>query len=193
MRRREYRPRRKPEGLRLFTALLALLCGWILAVVPFLATPVSLYHPSPEIVAMIRENAKRFHLSEEELMAVMLTESRYDPTAVSETGAQGLMQLMPETAAWISEKSGLPATDLRKPEENIPLGAWYWAYLLETYKGNRVLALAAYNAGHGNVDAWMTEYKWANDFDDADAIPFPETREFVKQVLKNYDDLRRGW
>ncbi len=193
MRGREYRPRKKPEGLRLFTALLALLCGWILLVVPFLATPVSLYRPSPEIAAMISVNAKRFHVSEKELQAVMLTESRYDPTAVSETGAQGLMQLMPETAAWISQESGLPSTDLQKPEENIPLGAWYWSYLLDVYKGNRVLALAAYNAGNGNVDAWVAKHKWAADFDDADAIPFPETREFVKQVLQNYDELKRGW
>ncbi len=174
-------------------ALLALLCTWILLFAPFLTTPVSLYHPSPEIVAMIRENARKFQLSEEELTAVMLTESRYDPTAVSDTGAQGLMQLMPETAAWISQKSGLPLSDLRKPEENIPLGAWYWAYLLDTYKGNRVLALAAYNAGHGNVDAWVAENKWPEDFADADAIPFPETREFVKQVLQNYEELKRGF
>ena len=193
MRRREYRPRRTPKGLKLFTALLALLCAWILLFTPFLTAPTSLYHPSPAILAMIRENAKRFRISEEELMAVMLTESRYDTNAVSETGAQGLMQLMPETAAWISKKSGLPANDLHAPEENIPLGAWYWAYLLDTYKGNRVLALAAYNAGHGNVDTWMTENKWTDDFCDADAIPFPETREFVKQVLQNYDELKRGF
>ena len=187
---REYMPDRRRRGVRFFTVLAAVWSFLCFTLTFFYNSPVSLYRPSPAMAAMIRENAKRFGLEEEQLQAVILTESRYDPKAVSETGARGVMQLMPDTAAWIAKESGLPATDLHKTEENIPLGAWYLDYLLKTYKGNKILALAAYNAGHGNVDAWRKEYGWADTFSDIDAIPFPETREFVRQVTENCEILR---
>ena len=75
-----------------------------------------------------------------------------------------MMQLMPETAEWISEESGLPADDLNRPDENIPLGAWYLNFLLKKYHNNEVLALAAYNAGRGNVDEWVEKYNWGEGF-----------------------------
>ena len=187
---REYMPDRRRRGVRFFTVLAAVWSFLCFTLTFFYNSPVNVYHPSPAMAAMIRENAKRYGLEEEQLQAVILTESRYDPKAVSETGARGVMQLMPDTAAWIAKESGLPATDLHKTEENIPLGAWYLDYLLKTYKGNKILALAAYNAGHGNVDAWRKEYGWADTFSDIDAIPFPETREFVRQVTENCEILR---
>mgnify|MGYP000776699068 FL=1 len=100
-----------------------------------------------------------------------------------------MMQLMPETAEWISEESGLPADDLNRPDENIPLGAWYLNFLLKKYHNNEVLALAAYNAGRGNVDEWVEKYNWGEGFSKVDEIPFPETREFVKTVVSARDRL----
>jgi soluble lytic murein transglycosylase len=104
-------------------------------------------------------------------------------------GAVGMMQLMPETAQWISAESGLPAESLSRPEENIPLGAWYLNHLLQVYHNNEVLALAAYNAGPGNVDQWIEDYSWEEGFTDMNEIPFPETREFVKSVTSARDRL----
>ena len=100
-----------------------------------------------------------------------------------------IWQLMPETAEWISEESGLPADDLNRPDENIPLGAWYLNFLLKKYHNNEVLALAAYNAGRGNVDEWVEKYNWGEGFSKVDEIPFPETREFVKTVVSARDRL----
>ena len=192
--RREYIPYRRQRSVHFFVLLLMIWSVFCFILVDYYSSPVLLYRPSFKIQRLIGENAKRFGLTEEQLEAVIVTESRYDMTAVSDTGAQGLMQLMPDTAAWISKESGLPATDLHKPEENIPLGAWYLEYLLKKYEGNQVFALAAYNAGHGNVDAWIKEYGWTNDFADTEKIPFPETREFVRQVLENCEELiaRKG-
>ncbi|UYJ16944.1 MAG: lytic transglycosylase domain-containing protein [Veillonellaceae bacterium] len=138
---------------------------------------------------LIEKSAEEQHVSPSLLQAVILTESKFDAKAVSHVGAVGMMQLMPETAEWISEESGLPADDLNRPDENIPLGAWYLNFLLKKYHNNEVLALAAYNAGRGNVDEWVEKYNWGEGFSKVDEIPFPETREFVKTVVSARDRL----
>ena len=172
-------------GAMLFTLLLAILCG--LAV--YILSDISFMRPSREISLLISESAKKEEISPALLEAVILTESKFDKKAVSHVGAIGMMQLMPDTAEWISEESGLPAKRLERPEENIPLGAWYINYLLKEYHNNEVLALAAYNAGRGNVDQWMKDYGWKEGFSDMNQIPFPETREFVKSVTASRDRL----
>lgn len=148
-----------------------------------------LQRPNAQVAAIIRDSAQSEGISPQLLEAVTLTESKFDETAVSHVGAVGMMQLMPDTAQWISEESGLPADQLDKPGQNIPLGAWYLNYLLKKYENNEVLALAAYNAGRGNVDQWIREKGWKTDFHDINAIPFPETREFVKSVITARDRL----
>ena len=89
----------------------------------------------------------------------------------------------------------LTDNDIKEPDTNIKLGTWYLAYLLNEFKGNKVLALAAYNAGRGHVEEWMTQYGWGDDFDNIEDIPFAETREYVTAVLKNqekYESLYAG-
>ena len=172
-------------GKKIFTFLLGLgsLCFFCILFSP------SLWKPSPEIRQIINESAAREALSPFLIEAVMFTESKYDEEAVSKAGAVGMMQLMPETAGWISEQSGLPSEHLESPAENIPLGAWYLNFLLKKYHNNEVLALAAYNAGRGNVDEWIEELGWKEDFSGLDEIPYPETREFVKSVVTVRDRL----
>ena len=123
--------------------------------------------------------------------AVILQESKYQEKAQSDTGAIGLMQLMPDTARWAAEKldmDDLSDQDLSKPDINIRLGTWYLSFLLKEYDGNEILALADYNAGHGSVDQWMKEAGWnPTTFKDVSAIPFPETRLYVQKVLQYRD------
>lgn len=188
--RREYMPSLAKRGVRIFTVLAALLSCFVLYEEEELIPPAVLYQPDTAIRRLIEENGKRYSLSPELLQAVILTESKYNTHAVSSTGAVGVMQLMPDTAEWISEESGLPADNLRDPAENIPLGAWYLEFLIEKYEGNLVLALAAYNAGRGNVDDWMKTYHWPKHYADMSGIPFPETREFVESVIESRDQLR---
>lgn len=189
-RRKEYMPGKTRRGARFFVLCCFLVSLWYFFAAESLLSPTALYHPTKEILSLIDANAGRYGISKELLQAVILTESHYDSRAVSRTGALGVMQLMPETAEWVSEVSGLPDTDLADPAENIPLGAWYLDYLIGKYDGNLVLALAAYNAGHGNVDEWMETYGWAPDFAEISDIPFPETREFVRAVIESRDAFK---
>jgi soluble lytic murein transglycosylase len=183
-----FRRRRGIRGIRLFVFLVFILSVFS-AYVLFNTRP---YQPTAQMRVLIAANAERYHLKPELLQAVMETESKYDQNAVSHIGAIGTMQLVPETAQWISEQSGLPYGDLKDPEINVPLGAWYIYYLLDKYDGNAVLALAAYNAGRGNVDQWMEDKHWPANFSDIDEIPFPETREFVKSVLRIEKELEKA-
>jgi len=106
--------------------------------------------------------------------AVVRCESRFRPDAVSPPGAVGLMQIMPETGAWIAEQIGLPDFDvdrLAEPGINLRLGTWYLRSLLDRF-GDRDDALAAYNAGPTHAE------RWAN----GEGTAFPETRAFIARV-----------
>lgn len=124
-------------------------------------------------------------------ISVMKVESNFSEAAHSQSGAIGLMQIMPETAAWIAYQLGEAPEEvvndiehLHDPETNIRYGTWYLAELKDEFKGNDVLALAAYNAGRGNVHKWIKENNWSENFSDADKIPYAETRDYVKRVLQ---------
>ncbi|MBE8954712.1 MAG: lytic transglycosylase domain-containing protein [Quinella sp. 2Q5] len=132
-------------------------------------------------------------------VAVMKVESNFSESAHSHSGAVGLMQIMPETAAWIAYQLGESPDEiaddikhLREPETNIRYGTWYLAELEDEFGGNDVLALAAYNAGRGNVREWMERNHWGENFSDVDKIPYAETRDYVKRVLhcrEKYSEL----
>lgn len=172
------------RGVRLFTVLLFI--GIVLFSI-FLHNYLS--RPAPEIRMIITEYAHKYRVQKHLVEAVMHAESKFDQKAVSHVGAVGMMQLMPKTAEWIAQEGELQYTDLKEPRQNIMLGTWYIDYLLKKYHNNEVLALAAYNAGRGNVDEWITEYGWKDDFTNIKEIPFPETREFVKLVVETRDRL----
>ena len=116
-------------------------------------------------------------------IAVMKVESNFSEAARSQSGAVGLMQIMPETAAWIAVQLGESDSELCNVETNIRYGTWYLAELEDEFNGNDVLALAAYNAGRGNVRDWMEKNHWDENFSDVDKIPYAETRDYVKRVL----------
>jgi Transglycosylase SLT domain len=115
--------------------------------------------------AQIREIALRHGVDPALVEAVIRAESAFNPTAVSRTGARGLMQLMPKTAV------ALGVRDSFNPRENIEGGVRHLRYLLDRYPGNVPLAVAAYNAGEAAVDAHRG------------IPPYPETRQYVQRVL----------
>jgi soluble lytic murein transglycosylase len=145
---------------------------------------------------IIRQQAADKDLDPALIAGVIFAESHFrDQT--SHAGAKGLMQLMPGTADYIAEKSGGTAFvqgDLATPQVNIAYGSWYLRHLLDRYQGRVALALAAYNAGLGNVDAWLAKAGGSGAaFRAADHIPFPETRDYVKKVLAAREDYRREY
>ena len=120
-------------------------------------------------------HAENYELEPQLVAAVIYQESKFDANAVSDSGAVGLMQLLPATAQGIADRtggSGWHERDLLDPELNVRYGSWYLRHLLDKY-GDEKLALAAYNAGQTNVDRWREEGR---------GIQFPETRHYVDRV-----------
>ena len=144
---------------------------------------------------IIRQQAADKGLDPSLIAGVIYVESRFrDQT--SHAGAKGLMQILPSTADYIARKSGGTAFeqgDLATPQINIAYGSWYLRYLLQKYHGNELLSLAAYNAGEGKVDEWVSGALASGDRFRVEAIPFTETRNYVDRVLTARDDYRREY
>lgn len=119
------------------------------------------------------------------VLAVIMAESSFNPNAVSRVGAQGLMQLMPPTAADMARRMGktdFAPEDVWNPEINIAIGTFYLNWLYNRYNGNLDLVLAAYNAGLGRVDSWLQDPAVSADGANLDNIPFPETYNYLTRV-----------
>lgn len=122
--------------------------------------------------------------------AIIKNESGFNHKAVSQVGAVGLMQIMPETGSWIAEQMGLKGyTDdqLYESKTNIRMGCWYVGELEHEFKRNMVLLLVAYNAGRGQAKEWMEQNSWDYNFNSPEQIPYPDTREYVVKVLRDRD------
>jgi soluble lytic murein transglycosylase len=135
---------------------------------------------------VIRGHAENYDLDPALLAAVIYRESKFDPDARSSSGAIGLMQLLPDTAKGIAVHTGgekFVVEDLNDPEINVRYGSFYLRRLLRKY-GDERLALAAYNAGQANVDRWIAE---------GGEIQFPETRQYVDEVLELRDVYARAY
>ncbi len=137
------------------------------------------------------ENSDKYNLDPYLVLAIMKIESRFDPEAVSSRGASGLMQLMPETANWIATQNNFTLTEneVFDPELNIMMGTWYINQLLNQF-GDETLAIASYNAGRRNVQRWLEESIWDGTLEDAENIPFLETKNYVLRVTIAWQKYR---
>ena len=135
---------------------------------------------------IIRQQAAEKGVPADLIAAVIYEESKFQDQT-SSAGARGLMQITPDTADTIETLSGgetFVYEDLADPELNIRYGTFYLAYLLDKYDGDVVAALAAYNAGEGNADAWGGAGMTIDD------IEFPETYDYVNDVLERREQYR---
>lgn len=139
--------------------------------------PIGPFSPPGELVLLpydriIHEAAGRYDIDADLIAAVIITESQFDPYAVSKKGAKGLMQIMPGTAA------ALNLTNVYSPEENIHGGSRHLKWLLGLFDGNIRLTLAAYNAGEQSV----LTYKGVP--------PYPETEAYVIKAMECYRAIK---
>ena len=140
----------------------------------------------------IRKQAAEKRLDPALIAAVIYAESKFEPRE-SSAGAEGLMQILPETAYFIAHLSGgsaFTASDLATPSINLAYGSYYLRYLLDHYDGDEMLAVAAYNAGLANVDRWVARAKANGGELTVAAIPFPETRAYVERVQSAQREYR---
>lgn len=143
----------------------------------------------------IRVSARAFQMDPYLITAVIRVESNFHPEVSSHKGAYGLMQLMPDTAEWAVKEARFSPDFLHRLEEpavNIHIGTWYLRMLYEQFKDRPVAAIAAYNAGPGRVERWLREHRWNGEADDLEAIPYKETRQYVRRVLHYYDKYKKA-
>ena len=127
------------------------------------------------------------------VFAIIKAESNFDSDAKSNSNALGLMQLLEKTAAevMVNEIGGeFSKSKLYNPEYNIQVGTKYFSGLLEKYE-NIPVALAAYNAGIGNVDEWIEKGIIKADGSDIENIPYKETNNYVRKILRDYDIYKK--
>ena len=120
------------------------------------------------------------------VISVMRKESTFDPEIDSVVGAIGLMQIVPPTANWVATQIQLPEYSLTNPQDNINIGTWYLRHNHHRYNDSSLLAVASYNAGTGNVSAWLDRYDLNDPDRFVEQIPFPETKDYVEGVFGNY-------
>lgn len=129
-------------------------------------------------------------------LSITRQESEFDNFAKSSSGAMGLMQLLPSTARETAQKNGLgfDAEQLYEPAYNVTLGSLYLRHLVDVYDGRIPMAVAAYNAGAGNVHKWIQKFGNPNNTDAMvdwiENIPFYETRNYVQRVMENLQIYR---
>ncbi len=144
---------------------------------------------------VIRQQAAEKHLDPALIAAVIYAETKFDPRP-SSAGAEGLMQILPQTAEFLARRSGATTFrvgDLGTPEVNIAYGSYYIRYLLDEYHGSTMLALAAYNGGETNVDRWLAAAHDEGHALTVPDIPFAQTRAYVEKVLSAQQDYRRTY
>lgn len=149
----------------------------VLAIEPeevFISVPVVEVSREP-FGDIIREAAKRYNVDADLITSVIAAESNFDPKAISRKDARGLMQLLPSTAARLGVKN------IFDPQENIDAGTRYLSQLLQLYKNDLALTLAAYNAGPERVQQYGRHVP-----------PFAETVSYVRRVKQTYSQRKNS-
>jgi len=165
--------------------------GILLFLVAVLTFPqwITIFYPQPHQEEVLTAAAET-QIDPWLVFAIMRAESKYQTGAQSSAGAKGLMQIMPETAEGIASKHDIAdfnIEQLHDPETNIKFACWYLADLEQEFNGETPVVIAAYNAGRGTVNKWLEQNVWDGSRESLEQIPFKETREYVANVLKNYE------
>lgn len=140
---------------------------------------------------LVRLYSQEYQVDEYLIYAIIKAESNFEIDAVSSKGAKGLMQLMENTAKDVVKRVNIDISSedlsekLLEPDININLGTKYISILLQKY-GNIPVALTAYNAGIGTVDNWIEKGIIKENGEDIENIPYKETNQYVRKILRSY-------
>ncbi len=174
---------KKKIGIIIGIILVAFLCFYVFKVQNVILRQV---YPL-KYLQWVDQYAQEYQVDDLFIYAMIKAESNYDPRAHSSSQAKGLMQLMDNTAQEIAKSLGIYGDfDLYDPETSIRFGTKYFSDLLKDYNNNEILALAAYNAGKGNLKRWVENGTIQADGSDIENIPFKETTTYIRKILSNY-------
>ncbi|MBQ3145171.1 MAG: lytic transglycosylase domain-containing protein [Clostridia bacterium] len=165
-----------------------LLCFIIFKVVELYRIVMKKVYPL-KYTEYVEKYAEEYKIDKYLVYAIIKAESNFNENAKSNSNAIGLMQIMEATAVETANKMDLDVTEeqLFEPELNIQLGTMYFAEVLNKYDNNYGMAIIAYNAGIGNVDKWIEEGIIKEDGTDLENVPFKETNNYVRRILRNYE------
>lgn len=172
------------KAVLIFTAAAVLLFG---AFAGSFKTVTKLLYPQ-KYSEFVEKYSAEYGVDEALLYAVIRTESSFDSSAVSAANAVGLTQITPETFEWLKMKLGEADADITlfDPETSIRYGAFFLGYLLDEF-GEARTALAAYHAGRGRINSWLTDPEISPDGKTLDKIPVKETAHYVKKVTEAFN------
>jgi soluble lytic murein transglycosylase len=143
----------------------------------------------------IRISATNYGVDPHLVAAIIRVETNYSTGVQSHKGAVGIMQLMPDTAKWILQKGGFtevsPEMLSERADISIEVGSWYLRSLHQQFGGNTVAVIAAYNAGPGTVNRWLSEGTWDGRLETVSKLPYGETRHYVQRVIYYYNKYKK--
>lgn len=184
--------RKGRTALRVLTVMVVILL--LIAVAGLFAYDRYLRETHPlKYTDYVERYASEYGIQPTLVYAVIKTESGFRADAVSNVGARGLMQIMEDTFDWIKFRLGDEETeyyDMYDPETNIRYGCYLLGFLLDEF-GHTDVAMAAYHAGRGNVNDWLSDKRYSSDGIHLDVIPIADTAHYVNKINKAMDNYIR--
>lgn len=184
--------RKGKTALRVLTVMVVILL--LISVAGLFAYDRFLRETHPlKYTAYVERYASEYGIQPTLVYAVIKTESGFRADAVSNVGARGLMQIMEDTFDWIKFRLGDEETeyyDMYDPETNIRYGCYLLGFLLDEF-GQTDVAMAAYHAGRGNVNDWLSDKRYSSDGIHLDVIPIADTAHYVNKINKAMDNYVR--
>lgn len=150
---------------------------------------LAIFNPYPlHYKSEIQKYSEIHNVSPAIIASIVNAESSFDKNAMSQSGALGLMQILPSTAKWVSDTLDLTyeKSKLFEVDFNLNVGTYYIKYLMEKFNDLKT-ALCAYNAGEGNVMLWLLNNEYSKDGITLSSTPFSETNNYVNKVLKGIE------
>lgn len=192
--KRRYRRTRKNTQKKIFSFLIVIIISALL-LTPFITKLIEENTHPFEYSDYVEKYSKEYNVPENLLYATIKVESSFNPNAVSNVGALGLTQIMPETFDWLLSKTGesYTAEDLKKPEISIKYCAFFYSIIFQKFSDTKA-AIAAYHAGMNQVSTWLEDDRYSSDGKTLSKIPSKATAHYVSKVtnaINVYNNLNK--